>query len=111
VEELDPVASLLAAIDRTAVPPRMRRELLAGIYLRRGFLESAAEEWMEACHEDGPDADALVGLAQVAWAQGLHDDALVFAREAEALDPGHPVAAGLAERLLGALPALASSPV
>ncbi|MEY2532978.1 MAG: hypothetical protein QOF29_888 [bacterium] len=111
VEELDPVASLLAAIDHTAVPPRMRRELLAGIYLRRGFLESAAEEWMEACHEDGPDADALVGLAQVAWAQGLHDDALVFAREAEALDPGHPVAAGLAERLLGALPALASSPV
>ncbi|MEY2535849.1 MAG: hypothetical protein QOF29_3759, partial [bacterium] len=110
VEELDPVASLLTAIEHTAVPQRTRRELLAGVYLRRGFLESAADEWMDACREHGTDADALVGLAQVAWAQGLHEDALVFAQEAEALEPGHPHAAGLADRLLGALPALASSP-
>jgi hypothetical protein len=40
-----------------------------------------------------------VGLAQVAWAMGHHQDAVVFAREAEALDASHPLAAGLADRL------------
>jgi glycosyltransferase involved in cell wall biosynthesis/predicted Zn-dependent protease len=110
VEEFDAVAPLLQAIEHIALPLRARREILAGVYLRRGFLESAADEWMASCDEHGPDADAMIGLAQVAWAQGLHDDAIVFAREAKTLDPGHALARGLAERLSGARAGLVSSP-
>jgi hypothetical protein len=64
---------------------------------------------MAACAAHGPDADALVGLAQVAWAQNLHEDVVVFAREAEALEPGHALAAGAAARLEAAVPGLSSS--
>ena len=55
-----------------------------------------------------PDVDALVGLAQVAWAMGHQEDAVVFAREAEALDAAHPLAAGLAARLDAAAAASSS---
>ena len=108
VEEFDAVAGLLQAIEQSAIPARARRELLANVYLRRGFLESAGDEWMAAVKEGaGPDADAFVGLAQVAWGLGAYEDAIVFAREAADLDPHHPGAAGLAERMEAA--ALASS--
>ena len=109
VQELDAVAPVLSAIEHTALDTRDRHELLAGIYLRRGFLESAADEWIAACDERGPDADALVGLAQVAWARGMHDDAVVFAREAEGMAPGHPLASGLADRMEAAVSQNASS--
>jgi len=109
VEEFDAVGPLLGAIEGSAVPERARRELLANAYLRRGFLESAADEWMATCAGGrAPDADALVGLAQVAWAMGNQDDAVVFAREAEAVDPVHPVAGGLAARLEAAAAASSS---
>ena len=58
------------------------------MYLRRGFLASAAEEWMGVCQQDPRDVRGLVGLAQVAAAQGMTEDAIEFAREARALDPG-----------------------
>ena len=58
-----------------------------GIYLRRGFLDSAAEEWIASANER-PTARAFVGLAQVALARSLPDDAVVFAEHALALDPG-----------------------
>ena len=109
VEELDAVAPVLSAIEQTTLDVRDRHELLAGVYLRRGFLESAADEWIAACDERGPDADALVGLAQVAWARGMHEDAIVFAREAEAMAPGHQLAAGLATRLEATVRERASS--
>jgi tetratricopeptide (TPR) repeat protein len=108
VEEFDAVTGVLAAIEQSALPVRTRRELLANVYLRRGFLESAGDEWMAACNEGpGPDADAFVGLARVAWGLGAYEDAVVFAREASDLDPHHPAAAGLADRMEAA--ALASS--
>jgi hypothetical protein len=81
------------------LPARERRELLALTYFRRGFLESAADEWVAAVQEQGPDARALIGLAQVAYARELPDDAVVFATEAQTLEPGHQGAA----RLLAAL--------
>jgi tetratricopeptide (TPR) repeat protein len=110
VQEFDAVEPVLQAIERSALPVRSRREILANVYLRRGFLESAFDEWMTVCNEGtGPDADAFVGLAQVAWGMGERDDAIVFAREAATLDPTHPAAAGLAERMEAA--ALASSSV
>jgi hypothetical protein len=100
VQEFDAVAGVLAAIEHSALPVRARRELLANVYLRRGFLESAGEEWMAACNDGaGPDADAFVGLAQVAWNMGQTDDAIVFAQEAATLDPTHRAAAGLADRM------------
>jgi glycosyltransferase involved in cell wall biosynthesis len=109
VEEFDAVGPLLGAIEGSAMPERARREELANVYLRRGFLESAADEWMATCAAGrAPDTDALVGLAQVAWAMGHHEDAVVFAREAEGLDPRHPLAAGLADRLAGAAAASSS---
>ena len=110
VEEFDAVAPVLAAIEHSALPVRARRELLANVYLRRGFLESAGDEWMAAVNaESGPDADAFVGLAQVAWGLGAYEDAIVFAREAEGIDPHHTGASGLADRMEAA--ALASSSV
>jgi tetratricopeptide (TPR) repeat protein len=84
------------------VSPRGRRELLAGMYLRRGFVDLACEEWMAACEEQGVDAPALIGLAQVAAIRGLSEDALVLAEEARALAPDDAGAAKLLEALSAA---------
>jgi len=99
VEEVDLFGQLVALVERTPLPPRERRELLAGMYLRRGFLASAAEEWMAVCQDDPGDVRALVGIAQAAAAQGMTDEALDFAREAHALDPEDARAARLLQRL------------
>ena len=66
---------------------------------RRGFLASAAEEWIAVCAVDPSDVRALVGLAQCAGEQGMVDEALDFAREAHAIDPLDARAARLLERL------------
>jgi tetratricopeptide (TPR) repeat protein len=88
VEEFDAFAALLPLTERVeGLTPRERRELLGSVYLRRGFLDSAAEEWALACDEGGPDARSLAGLAQVAAARGEAGDAQVFAEAALELDP------------------------
>jgi glycosyltransferase involved in cell wall biosynthesis len=99
VEEFEAFEKLVPLVDACPLPARERHELLALMYLRRGFLESAADEWVAACQAQGPDARALIGLAQVAYARELHEDAKVFAAEAQAIDPGHQGAA----RMLAAL--------
>jgi glycosyltransferase involved in cell wall biosynthesis len=99
VQEVDAFATLVPLLDRTPIAPREQRELRARMYLRRGFLDSAAEEWLAVCGADPHDVRGLVGLAQVASAKGMDDDALEFAREAHALDPGDGRAARLLERL------------
>jgi tetratricopeptide (TPR) repeat protein len=103
VREVDAAGPLVALLERSALAARDRRELLAGIYLRRGFYESAADEWVAACQEHGVDARALTGLARVARARGMLDDALTLAREASALDAGCATAAAFAAELEGAL--------
>lgn len=85
LERFEAFESLAAVFERLGLPWRQRRELLAQLYLRRGFLQSAAEEWMRVVDRDGPDADALRGLAVVAGEMGLDDDAAVFLADAEAL--------------------------
>ncbi|MCD6727148.1 MAG: glycosyltransferase [Solirubrobacteraceae bacterium] len=95
VREVDAAGPLAALIERSALQARERHELLAGIYLRRGFLDSAADEWTAACREDGIDAAALTGLARVARAKGIFDDALTLAREAGSLDPACRAASSL----------------
>ncbi|HKG38794.1 MAG TPA: glycosyltransferase [Conexibacter sp.] len=99
VQEVDAFGALVGLLDGTPLPPRERRELLAGMYLRRGFLASAAEEWLDVCQADPRDVRGLIGLAQVAAAQGMTDDAIELAREARALDAGDRRATRLLARL------------
>jgi glycosyltransferase involved in cell wall biosynthesis len=99
VREVDVFGALVGLLDACPIPARERRELLAGMYLRRGFLASAAEEWLHVCQADPRDVRGLVGLAQVAAAQGMTEDAIEFAREARALDAGDRRATRLLARL------------
>ncbi len=99
VQDFDTFALVLPLYELTDVDPRERREALAQVYLRRGFIDSAASEWI-AIAQERPDARAYVGLAQIAWARGLAEDALAFAEEALALEPGHTEAALVRSNLL-----------
>ena len=88
---------LTVLLERSALPPREQRELLATMYLAQGFLPSAAKEWMAVC-ESRPDARALLGLARVAAAHGELADAGVFAAEALRHDPASAAAREILDR-------------
>jgi tetratricopeptide (TPR) repeat protein len=88
---------LTLLLERSALPTREQRELLASMYLAHGFLASAAKEWMAVC-ESRPDARALLGLARVAAAHGKLENAAVFAGEALRHDPASPAARELLAR-------------
>jgi tetratricopeptide (TPR) repeat protein len=77
---------LTKLLGRSALAHREQRELLASMYLKHGFLQSAAKEWMAVC-ETSPDVRALLGLARVAQANGQLEDAAVFAGEVLKTDP------------------------
>jgi tetratricopeptide (TPR) repeat protein len=85
VQEFEAFEALLPALAATGLPGRRRHGLLAEIYLRRGFLDSAADEWIASVEEDGPDPDSLTGLARVAAARGLEEDAAIFEQSAKEL--------------------------
>jgi tetratricopeptide (TPR) repeat protein len=102
VEAFDAFETLVGRFETLDIPWREKRELLAGVYLRRGFYDSAADEWITACEQEGADVPAMMGLAQVAWAKGLEEDAKAFAEEAHALDPADPATGLLVERLAAA---------
>ena len=93
LERFDAFEALAGAFEAVALPWRERRELLAGVYLRRGFEQSAADEWLEVCEREGPDTRALLGLAEVARRRGLDDDAQLLTAEAHALAGGAVAAA------------------
>ena len=86
LQEFDAFESLAVVWHSSPLPERDRRELLAGVYMARGFLDSAAEEWLAVAAAE-PTAPALAGLARVAHARGLADDARVLLDEALRLDP------------------------
>ena len=94
VKDFQTFEVLLGALERTPVSERERRELLADVYLRRGFATSAAEEWMAVCEAE-PDARALLGLARVAAARGMTREAQNFAAAALERDPDNALAASL----------------
>jgi tetratricopeptide (TPR) repeat protein len=95
VQDFERFESLLGLLKETELPEREQRELLAQMYLRRGFLRSAGREWMAVC-ESQPDARALVGLAHVALANGQAETAGAFVEHALALDPENQTAQRLA---------------
>ena len=95
VQEFKAFEMLVPLLERSELRQREQRELLGAMYLRRGFLQSAAKEWMAVCALQ-PDPRALVGLARVSLAHGLPDDAVVFATEALALEPGNVDAGAIA---------------
>jgi tetratricopeptide (TPR) repeat protein len=99
VREVDAFGQLVPLLDACPIAPRERAELRARMFLRRGFLASAAEEWLPICQDDPRDVRGLVGLAQVAAAEGMTEDAIEFAREARALEPGDARATRLLARL------------
>ncbi|WP_259313393.1 glycosyltransferase [Capillimicrobium parvum] len=101
VTDVDAFATLVGLVDALPLADRERRERLARLYLRRGFLESAADEWIAVVREGPADADALAGLGWVAVGRALPEDALLFAQEALSLDPGHPAALRILERVHG----------
>jgi tetratricopeptide (TPR) repeat protein len=85
LEDFDGFERLAALVDALDIPWRDQRELLATVYLQRGFLESAAAEWFGVVERQGADERALLGLARLADAQGLHDDAQLMRDEAQEL--------------------------
>jgi tetratricopeptide (TPR) repeat protein len=98
VQDFTSFETLLPVLAASGMPVRERRELLGCIYLRRGFLRSAAREWLAVVDEQ-PDARALLGLAQVAVAHGQPASARTFASHAVALDPGCVAASSILEAL------------
>jgi len=88
IHDFDTFELLLALWERLPLPERERRELLAELYLRCGFAASAAEEWIAVCRESS-DVRALLGLARVAVARGMREQADDFASAALAQDPGN----------------------
>ena len=64
------------SLEALALAQRERRELLARMYLRRGFLESAGDEWVAASRGARPRRRrARRASPQVAAARGLDEDA------------------------------------
>jgi hypothetical protein len=88
LQEFDAFERLAGVVERLDLPWREQRELLGGVYYRRGFLESAAREWFAVIERlGGPDRRALLNLALLADAQGLPEDAQTLRDEAAALAP------------------------
>jgi tetratricopeptide (TPR) repeat protein len=109
VHDFEHFERLLALLERAALPARERRELLAELYLRRGFPASAAEEWMAVCVR-APDVRALFGLARVAERQGMAAEAIEFARAALSEQPEHEGLGALLARVEQASASSTESP-
>jgi tetratricopeptide (TPR) repeat protein len=97
LQDFEAFETLTALLERSSLPRREQRELLATMYLDHGFLGSAAKEWMAVC-ESGPDGRALLGLARVALSHEQFEDAAVFAAEALEHDPGSAAARAILAR-------------
>jgi glycosyltransferase involved in cell wall biosynthesis len=93
-QDFDAFEQVHALLAGTPIRARERRQLLAEMYLRHGFLVSAAQEWMAVCEQE-PDVQALLGLARVAAARGLPREMSDFAAAALSRDPDNEDAASL----------------
>jgi|SRR5579875_78451 len=84
-----PYAQLRALLDGSRLDARECVQLVAEIHLRHGDPAGAAAQWLAVCAKR-PDARARFGLAQVAAASGMPEDAILFAQAALELDPAIP---------------------
>jgi tetratricopeptide (TPR) repeat protein len=84
--DMERFAALVPVLRRSRLPVREQRHLLADMFLAGGITKLAAQEWMAIC-SDGPDSRALLGLARVAAAHGMEEDAATFAKGTLELDP------------------------
>ena len=107
VQDFDNFATALPLVTLSPLPVREQREQLGLLYLRRGFLRSAAQEWM-AVVNGTPDARALLGLARVSLANGQPEPAETFANRALVLDPGCAAAIDVLRSARSTLSAVAS---
>jgi tetratricopeptide (TPR) repeat protein len=101
VHDFEAFEALLDVFQRSPIGERERRELLAEMYMRRGFAASAAEQWMAVCRQE-PDVRALLGLARVAAASGMVREADDFAGAVLSRDPQNKLAASLLSRTAAA---------
>jgi hypothetical protein len=85
LEAYEVFGRLLPAWEQVGLPWRERCEALAELYQRRGYLESAAEQWIDVVQQAGPDVRSLRALSSIAAARGFDEDTAVFAAEADAL--------------------------
>lgn len=85
-------ADLVAVLEECDIDRRTQHEIMAVTLLQRGLPEMAADEWIAAVAEDGPDADAFAGLAESARQRGMLEDARTLAQEALAMEADHPFA-------------------
>jgi glycosyltransferase involved in cell wall biosynthesis len=85
LQAFDAFADLVRVLERVGIAERERRQALAELYLRRGYVDLAAEEWLAICDRHGADERSLRGLAAVAAARGMDADAELFEAEARAL--------------------------
>ncbi len=101
VQDFTTFEVLLAVLERAPLGERERHQLLAEMYMRRGFASSAAEEWMAVCRQE-PDVPALLGLARIASAKGMPREASDFAGAALSRDPDNELAASLLSQVAAA---------
>jgi hypothetical protein len=85
LQAFDAFECLVAVLEAVAIPWRERRQALAELYLRHGYADSAAEEWIAACEQGRGRRAGPARAGAVAVARGLDEDAQVFAAEADAL--------------------------
>ena len=99
LENTEAAEAIIVLASLSALPARQRMELTAQALLTTGYVESAAEAWLEAIDLQGPDSNSLYGLAQIALSQGRQDEALALATDAYSLGPDHLMAARMVAAL------------
>jgi glycosyltransferase involved in cell wall biosynthesis len=101
VQDFATFETLLGLLERAPLAERERHQLLAEMYMSRGFAASAAEEWMAVCRQE-PDVPALLGLARIASARGMPREASDFAGAVLSRDPNNQLAASLLSQVAAA---------
>jgi tetratricopeptide (TPR) repeat protein len=96
LQQFDAAQGLIRLYYNAAISIAERTLIMAPIYARQGFLNSAAECWLEWIDQDGPQADSLVGLAYISRAEERYEEALALAQDAVTMDPGHEEAQRMA---------------
>lgn len=99
LQRFDATEQLIGLLRGSDMDLRDQHQQLARTYLGRGFLQSATEEWLTSIDAFGVDAPSVLGLAQIAYAEGRPDEALGLAGDACELDPEYRPASLMVERL------------